>query len=96
MVGPGDTQAQGDWGAALPGVPGQRTPRLLEQPARSQAQTGQSQQHRRPGAWAAPLGESARAYPARDYAAVVRTLAQAPWPQAPCWSQGERPRPSCG
>jgi hypothetical protein len=65
--------------AALKVVTGQLTTRLLEQPARSKAQTGQSKQQRLHVAFAAPLRDVARAYPARGYPEGVLTIENAPW-----------------
>ena len=78
-VGTWDNKDQVYWVAALHVVTGQRTTRLLEQPARSQVKTGQSQQQRLQMAFAAHLRDIARAYPARQYPAVVSTLDKAPW-----------------
>jgi hypothetical protein len=64
-VGTWANKDQGYGVAALHSVTGQLTPRLLEQPARRKAQTGQNQQQRRQGAFAAHRREMARAYPAR-------------------------------
>ena len=55
-------------------VTGQRTTRLLEQPARRQAKTGDSTQPRRQAACVAPLRAIARAYPAHAFPAVVITI----------------------
>jgi DDE superfamily endonuclease len=60
-------------------VTGRLTTRLLEQPARSKAKTGQSKQQRRHAAFAAPLRDIARAYPATAYPAVFITIDNAPW-----------------
>ena len=65
--------------AALNLVTGQLTTRLLEQPARSQAKTGQSKPKRLQEAFAAHLGDIARAYPACRYPEVVITIDNAPW-----------------
>jgi len=65
--------------AALNIVTGQLTTRLLEQPARSTAKTGQNKQQRLQVAFAAPLRDIARAYPARVYPEVVITIDNAPW-----------------
>jgi hypothetical protein len=78
---PGDNQEQVYGVAALTGVTGQLTTRRLAQPARSQAKTGQSQQQRVHVAFAEHLRDSARAYPARQYPAVVLTMDHAPWPR---------------
>ena len=64
---------------ALHVVTGHLTTRLLEQPARSKAKTGQSKQQRLHVAFAAHLRDIARAYPARQSPAVVITIAKAPW-----------------
>lgn len=65
--------------AALNVVTGQLTTRLLEQPARSKAKTGQSKQQRLQVAFAAHLRDIARAYPAHAYPEVVITIDNAPW-----------------
>jgi hypothetical protein len=62
-VGPGDNKDLVYGVAALKVVTGQLTTRLLEQPARSKAKTGQSKHQRWQAAFAAPLGDIARAYP---------------------------------
>jgi DDE superfamily endonuclease len=81
LVGTWDNKAQVDWFAALHVATGQLTSRLLEQPARSNAKTGQSKQQRLQVAFAAHLRDIARAYPARQYPAVVSTIDNAPWHQ---------------
>ena len=58
---------------------GQLTTHLLEQPARSQAKTGQSKQQRLQVAFAAHLRDIASAYPASQYPEVVITIDNAPW-----------------
>jgi transposase len=78
-VGTWDNKDQVYCLAALNVVTGQLTTRLLEQPARSQAKTGQSKQQRLQGAFAAHLRDIARAYPARQYPEVVITIENAPW-----------------
>ena len=60
-------------------VTGQLTTRRLEQPARSKARLGQSKQQRLQVAFAEHLRDIARAYPARQYPAVVITIDHAPW-----------------
>jgi DDE superfamily endonuclease len=65
--------------AALNVVTGQLTTHLLEQPARSQAKTGQSKQQRLQVAFAAHLRDIARMYPASRYPEVVITIDNAPW-----------------
>ena len=60
-------------------VTGQLTTRLLEQLARSKARLGQSKQQRLQVAFAEHLRDIARAYPARQYPAVVITIDHAPW-----------------
>lgn len=65
--------------AALNVVTGQLTTRLLEQPTRSKAKTGQSKQQRLQAAFAAHLRDLARAYPASMYAEVIITIDNAPW-----------------
>jgi DDE superfamily endonuclease len=78
-VGPWDNQALVYCCAALKVVTGQLTTRLLEQPARSKAKTGQSKQQRLQGACAAHLRDIARAYPAQAYPEVVILIDNAPW-----------------
>src|SRR5215217_4793514 len=78
-VGMWDNKDQVYCCAALNVVTGQLTTRLLEQPARSQAKTGQSKQQRLQVAFAAHLRDIARAYPARQYPEVVITIDNAPW-----------------
>jgi hypothetical protein len=65
--------------AALNVVTGRLTTRLLEQPARSKAKTGQSKQQRLQAAFAAHLRDIARAYPATVYPEVLITIDNAPW-----------------
>jgi transposase len=65
--------------ASLHCVTGQLTPRLLEQPARSKAQTGHSKQQRLQTAFVAPLRDLARMYPASTFPEVVITIDNAPW-----------------
>jgi transposase len=79
VVGPWDTKAQVYCVAALNVVTGRLTTRLLEQPARSTAKTGQSKPQRLQVAFARPLRDIARAYPARAYREVVITIDKAPW-----------------
>ena len=64
LVGTWDNKDQVYCFAALNVVTGQLTTRLLEQPARSKAKTGQSKQQRLQVAFAAHLRDIARAYPA--------------------------------
>jgi hypothetical protein len=78
-VGTWDNQDQVDGVAALNLVTGQLTTRLLEPPARSQVKTAQSKHKRLQEAFAAHLGDIARAYPARQYPEVVITIDHAPW-----------------
>jgi hypothetical protein len=78
-VGTWDNKDQVYCLAALNVVPGQLTTRLLEQPARRKAQTGQSKQPRLQVAFAAHLRDIARADPARQYPNVVSTSDNAPW-----------------
>lgn len=78
-VGTWDNKDQVYCVAALNVVTGQLTTRLLEQPARSKAKTGLSKQQRLQVAFAAPLRDVARAYPARQYPEVVITIDNAPW-----------------
>jgi DDE superfamily endonuclease len=79
IVGTWDNKDQVYCVAALNVVTGQLTTRLLEQPARSQVKTGQSKHKRLQEAFAAHLGDIARAYPARQYPEVVITIDNAPW-----------------
>jgi hypothetical protein len=79
LVGTWDHKDQVYCVAALNVVTGQLTTRLLEQPARSTAKTGQSTQQRLQVAFAAHLRDIARAYPARAYPEVVITIDNAPW-----------------
>ena len=60
-------------------VTGRLTTRLLEQPARSKAKTGQSKQQRLQAAFVAHLRDIARAYPVSPYPEVVITIDNAPW-----------------
>ena len=78
-VGTWDNKAQVYCVAALNVVTGQLTTRLLEQPARSKARTGQSKQQRLQVAFAAHLRDIARVYPASRYREVVITIDNAPW-----------------
>ena len=78
-VGTWDNKDQVYCFAALNVVTGQLTTHLLEQPARSQAKTGQSKQQRLQVAFAAHLRDIARAYPASAYPEVVITIDNAPW-----------------
>jgi DDE superfamily endonuclease len=78
-VGTWDNKDQVYCVAALNLVTGQLTTRLLEQPARSKAKTGQSKQQRLQGAFAAHLRDIARMYPASTYPEVVITIDNAPW-----------------
>lgn len=78
-VGTWDNKDQVYCSATLNLVTGQLTTRLLEQPARCKAKTGHSKQQRLQAAFAAHLGDIARAYPARSYPEVVITIDNAPW-----------------
>ena len=78
-VGTWDNKDQVYCFAALNVVTGWLTTRLLEQPARSKAKTGQSKQQRLQVAFAAHLQDIARAYPARQYPEVIITIDNAPW-----------------
>jgi hypothetical protein len=78
-VGTWDNKDQVYCFAALNMVNGRLTTRLLEQPARSKAKTGQSKQQRLQAAFAAHLWDIARAYPAHAYPEVVITIDNAPW-----------------
>jgi hypothetical protein len=86
-VGTWDNKDQVYGVAALNVVTGQLTTRLLEQLARSQAKTGQSQQQGLPVAFATHLRDIARAYPARQYPAVVITSDHAPWQRGALMAQ---------
>ena len=79
VVGTWDNKDQGYGVAARNVVTGQLTTRRREQPARSTARTGQSNQQRLPVAFAAHLRDIARAYPASRYREVVITIDNAPW-----------------
>jgi hypothetical protein len=57
------------------------TTRLLEQPARSKAKTGQSTHQRLQAAFAAHRGDIARAYPRSGSSKVIVTIDNAPWPR---------------
>jgi hypothetical protein len=87
LVGTWDNKEQVYCLAVLNVVTGQLTSRLLEQPARSKAKTGQSKQQRLQVAFAAHLRDIARAYPARQYPEVVITLDNAPWHQGALMEQ---------
>jgi hypothetical protein len=87
-VGTWDNKDQVDGFAALTMVTGQLTTRLLEQPARSKARLGQSKQQRLHVAFAIHLRDLARAYPARQYPAVVITIDNAPWHRGALMEQG--------
>jgi hypothetical protein len=87
MVGTWDNKDQVYCFAALNVVTGQLTTRLLEQPARSKAKTGQSKQQRLQVAFAAHLRDIARAYPASEYSEVVITIDNAPWHQSALMEQ---------
>jgi DDE superfamily endonuclease len=78
-VGTWDNKDQVYCVAALNVVTGRLTTRLLEQPARSKAKTGQSKQQRLQVAFAMHLRDIARTYPARAYREVVITIDNAPW-----------------
>lgn len=78
-VGTGDNKDHVQGFAALNVVTGQLTTRLLEQPARSKAKTGQSKPQRLQAAFAAHLQDIARAYPASLYPQVVIIIDNAPW-----------------
>jgi DDE superfamily endonuclease len=87
LVGTWDNKDQVYCFAALNVATGQLTSRLLEQPARSKAKTGQSKQQRLQVAFAAHLRDIARAYPASAYAEVVITIDNAPWHQGALMEQ---------
>ena len=79
MVGTWDNKDQVYCFAALNVVNGRLTTRLLEQPAHSQAKTGQSKPQRLQVAFAAHLKDIARAYPASRYPEVIITIDNASW-----------------
>jgi DDE superfamily endonuclease len=79
LVGTWDNKDQVYCFAALNLVTGQLTTRLLEQPARSKAKTGQSKQQRLQAAFASHLRDIAQAYPASEYPEVIITIDNAPW-----------------
>jgi hypothetical protein len=78
MVGTWDNKDLVYCFAGLNLVTGQLTTRLLEQPARSKAKTGQSKQQRLQTAFVAHLRDIARAYPASAFPEVVITIDNAP------------------
>ena len=78
-VGTWDNKDQVYSFAALNLVSGRLTTRLLEQPAHSQARTGQSKTKRLQAAFAAHLKDIARAYPASRYPEVIITIDNASW-----------------
>ena len=65
--------------AAVNGLSAQLTTRLLDSPARATAKTGKSKTRRLQEAFAKPLRDIARAYPADRRAFVVLTIDNAPW-----------------
>jgi hypothetical protein len=73
-VGTWENKEQGYCCAALNLVTGQLTTRVLEQPAPSQAKTGQSKQQRLQMVLAAHLRDIARAYPASAHVKAVSTI----------------------
>jgi DDE superfamily endonuclease len=79
MVGTWDNKDLVYCFAGLNLVTGQLTTRLLEQPARSKAKTGQSKQQRLQTAFVAHLHDIARAYPVSAFPEVVITIDNAPW-----------------
>ena len=79
MVGTWDNKDLVYCVAGLNLVTGQLTTRLLEQPARSKARTGQSKQQRLQTAFVAHLHDIARTYPASAFPEVVITIDNAPW-----------------
>jgi hypothetical protein len=83
MVGTWDTKEQVSCCAALNLVTGQWTTRLLVQPARSTAITGQSKQQCLQAAFAGHLQDSVRTYPASVFPEVVITIDNAPWHRGP-------------
>jgi DDE superfamily endonuclease len=86
-VGTWDNKDQLYCVAALHGVTGQLTTRLLEQPARSKVKTGLSKQQRLPVTFAAHLRDIAQAYAARQYPEVLITIDNAPWPRGALMEQ---------
>lgn len=78
-VGTWDNKDQVYCLAALNVVTGRLTTRLLEQPARSKAKTGQSKQQRLQAAFVAHLRDIARMYPATAFPEVVIMIDNAPW-----------------
>ena len=86
-VGTWDNKDQVYCFAALNVVHGQLTTRLLEQPARSKAKTGQSKQQRLQVAFATHLRDIARASPVRAYPEVVITIDNAPGHRGPLMEQ---------
>ena len=78
-VGTWDNKEQVYCFAALNVVTGRLTTRLLEQPARSKAKTGQSKQQRLQVAFAAHLQDIARTYPVSQYPDVVILIDNALW-----------------
>ncbi len=87
MVGTWDNKDQVYCFAALNLVTRQWTARLLEQPARSKAKTGQSNQQRLQMTFVAHLRDMAHAYPASTFPEVVMTIANAPWHRGACVEQ---------
>jgi hypothetical protein len=87
LVGTWDNKDQVYCCAALNLVTGQLTTRLLEQPARSKAKTGQSKQPRLQMTFIAHLRDMARAYPASTFPEVVITIDNAPWHRGACVEQ---------
>jgi transposase len=79
MVGTWDNKDQVYCFAALNVVSGQLSTRLMEQPARSQAKTGQSKPQRLQVVFAAHLKDIARTYPASRYPEVILTIDNASW-----------------
>lgn len=68
--------------AALNMVTGRLTTRLLDSPATAKQRTGQSKTARLQQAFAAPLRDIARAYPATLGKPVILTIDNAPWHHA--------------
>jgi transposase len=68
--------------AAMNVVTGRLTTRLVESPAKARSRTGLSKTARLQQAFAAPLSDLARAYPASLRKPVLITIDNAPWHQA--------------
>jgi hypothetical protein len=73
--------------AALNVVTGRLTTRLLDSPATAKRRTGHAQTAQLQQAFAAPLRDSARAYPATRGKPGGSTIANAPWHQGAAITQ---------